>query len=560
MFEFLFGKSNEATIKPVVLLVLDGFGEAPSSPGNAIKSAKMPAFDYLYATYPHGKLIAAGESVGLPANEAGSSEVGHLTIGAGRVVYQSLPRIDRAIKDGTFFSNDAFLAALSHARKNNSVLHLAGLLSSGSVHSSARHLYALLDLAARNDFKNLAVHVFIDGRDAPPKEAIDQVTELSTKLSQTGVGRIATVSGRYYAMDRDARWERTQKCYEAMAAGVGPTSVSAIEAVKAGYAAGLTDEFLLPTVIVPQGESPITVNNNDALIFYNFRVDRPRQITMAFTMHNFESLKSFDFAIYESHGKIVNQKWGGVTFKRSKLIDNLFCVTMTRYQDNIPVSAVAFEPLVVDKPLAALVASQNMKQVHLAESEKERMVTFYFDGAREEKQMGEVVDIVPSPKVATYDLKPEMSVYGILERFKKYLKEDKYQFFVINFANPDMVAHSGSFPATVTALAHVDKVVGEVVRELEAIGGTLIITADHGNAEEMVSLPTETFFFTTEGGKINTQHSTNPVPVIIADPRFKGRNLELPQGSLSDIATTILGMMHIAKPDQMTGRDLLAGL
>lgn len=560
-------KSSNKKIKPTVLLVLDGWGIAPKSSGNAISEAKKPNYDKYLSLYPHGELIAAGESVGLPANEAGNSEVGHLTIGAGRVIYQSLPRINMAIEDETFYDNKAFLAAAKHTQNKNSRLHLMGLVSSGNVHSSNEHLFALLEFCKRRKIRGVSLHLFTDGRDAPPNDGIKIIGEIEDKLEDTGVGRISTISGRYYGLDRDGRWERTERAYNAMVLGKGDKANDAVSAIKASYLRGKTDEFIEPTVIVPDSVSsrlgPVsaldsgTIKDNDAVIFFNFRIDRPRQLTMAFVMPAFEQLKEVEFGYVPHEGKSKKEETQSPTFNRIKSPKGLFFVTMTEYQKNLPVSAIAFPPEDVPDSLPEVLSKNNFKQMHLAESEKERMVTFYFDGLREKSYEGEDSEIVPSPNVATYDKKPEMSVFKIVKKFKKLIKKDRYNFFMLNFANPDMVAHSGNLEATVAAIEAVDKAIGEIVEATLSKGGTFLITADHGNAEELLTYPTKSFFMTSSTGSINTEHSNNPVPILIINKNFQGRTQVLLSGDLGDVAPTILYLMGLEVSKEMTGKNLL---
>lgn len=566
MFSLL-KSSKQPKIKPVVLLILDGWGLAPASEGNAISQAKTPNFDRYYSQYPHGELIASGESVGLPANEAGNSEVGHLTIGAGRAIHQSLPRINMAIKDGSFFENRAFMAALDHVRKHQSKLHILGLVSSGAVHSSTEHLYALLDFCRRDKLVGVNLHLFTDGRDAPPQDGLKVINEVEEKLEDIKVGRIATISGRYYAMDRDARWERTKKAYDAIVLGGGLQASSAQEAVKSAYARGQTDEFIKPTVIIEDNISSRlgpssarlarTVDDGDGVIFFNFRIDRPRQLTMAFVFSDFEHLKSFEFGYLPHEWRKGGQEKAGTTFIRDKWPKGLFFATMTEYQKRLPVSAIAFPPGKVKDTLAEVLSARGLRQGHLAESEKERMVTFYFDGMREEKFQGEDVEIISSPAVSTYDKKPEMSVFKVVKRFEKLLKRGKYHFFVLNFANPDMVAHSGSLPATIKAVEATDKAIGKLVEAVKAEGGTVVLTSDHGNAEELLSFPSTSFFVTSSVGSINTEHSNNLVPIFIVGNALEGKAITLPKGDLTDVAPTILSIMGLPRPEAMTGRDLL---
>jgi len=545
-------------IKPVVLLVLDGYGIAPASQGNAITQAKKPNIDSFASSYFRGELIASGESVGLPANEVGNTEVGHLSLGAGRTIFQDLVRINKSIKDESFYDNRALLQALDHVKKNNSKFHVIGLVGSGNVHSSVDHFWAIMEFCKKQNLTNVYLHLITDGRDSPPNEGIEVVQKIEERLKTMKIGTIATVGGRYFAMDRDKRWERIQKEYEALVLGKGTSVSSAVEALKRSYAAKKSDEFVEPAVIkTPEGKPVATIDDNDAVIFFNFRIDRPRELTMAFVLGNFESLTSFNFGDDpEQGGRREGQIEFGTTFKREKRPKNLFFVTMTEYIKNLPVSAIAFPKEIVPDGLGEVLARNGLKQMRLAESEKERFITYYFDGMKEERFNGEDVQIVPSPKVATYDKKPEMSVFGVVEEFKKALSRGVYHFFVINFANPDMVAHTGDIGATVKAIEFVDRAVSEVVRDTLVAGGTILITADHGNAEELLTFPTTTFFVTTSKGTVNTDHSNNPVPLYIIGDRFKGPR-ELPKGTLNDVAPTILGMMGVEKPAVMTGKNLL---
>lgn len=568
---FNFSKKNEVPvsgIKPVVLVILDGWGLAPHSAGNAITQANTPNMNKYWAMYPHGELLASGESVGLPANEVGNTEVGHLNLGAGRVVLQDLKRISKAVEDGSFFYNKALRDMAAHVKEHNSKLHIVGLVGSGHVHSSVDHLFATLDFAKKEGFQNVFLHLFTDGRDSPPKEGADIVAKVEEKLKNVGVGQVATIGGRYFGMDRDKRWERTQKAYVAMVQGAGNSAQGAVEAIEQGYNAGQTDEFIVPTVIIKDGRPVATVDDNDALIFYNFRVDRPRQLTMAFVLPNFESLREFEFG-YDPHTRRAEGKVKfEAPFTREKVLKNLFFVTMTEYQKSLPVSAVAFPPEVIEKPLAVLLSEQGRKQLHMSESEKERFVTYYFDGQREKQLPGEEVLIVPSPKVPTYDKKPEMSVGKLTDEFKKVISRGVYHFILVNIANPDMVAHSGNLKATIAAIEHADRAVGEMVGEVLRVGGTVVLTADHGNAEELLTFPTTSYFVTTAKGEVNTDHSNSPVPVIVARADLEGfrpRGVSDPEGKshtftrgiLGDVAPTILAFLGLAPPAEMTGKNLL---
>lgn len=551
-------------IKPVVLLVLDGFGIAPPSPGNAVTQAKTPNYKYFLANFPHGQLIASGESVGLPANEEGNSEVGHLTMGVGRVVLQSLMRIKAAIEDKSFFENDSFTKALAHAATHNSKLHIMGLVGTGEVHSAIAHFYTLLELCQKKQVKEVCLHLFTDGRDAPPQEGKEIIPQIVNAIKNTPNIKIATIAGRYYAMDRDRRWERTQLAYEAIVEGKGPQFSSPLEAVEATYAEGKSDEFILPSVMVKDGKPVGTVADNDAIIFFNFRIDRPRQLTMAFTMPDFEDLKHFELELEDSHheGRPAKKKEvvAGPTFKRTVWPKNLFFVTMTEYQKNIPVSAIAFPPFQIEDSLSRVLSDHSKKHLHLTESEKERMVTYYFDGMKEERTPGEDVLIVPSPKVATYDKKPDMSTKKIVKEFITALNKSNYHFFVMNFACPDMVGHTGNLKAAIRAVEAADQGLGQIAYATLAAGGTFLMSADHGNVEELMSYPTGSFYFTTAGGEKDTSHSNNPVPILIVSPELKGKPKQLMQGTLSDIAPTILGIMDLPVPAGMTGRNLLEGI
>jgi 2,3-bisphosphoglycerate-independent phosphoglycerate mutase len=539
-------------MKPVVLVILDGWGLASAGPGNAVILSETPTMNKLWANYPHTQLLASGTAVGLPKYEAGNSETGHLNLGAGRVVYQDLPRISFSIADGSFFQNKAFLAAFAHVRQNNSKLHLMGLVGAGGVHSNLEHLFALLVLAKKENFSRVFLHIFTDGRDSPPTSAQTFITQIEMEIKKMSLGKIATVMGRYYALDRDFRWERTKMAYEALVLGKGEIVASAAEAVTHSYQEGKTDEFISPAIIVDQtGKSIGLIEDNDAVIFFNFRIDRPRQLTRAFVVAGFESYlpKRASFDPYaERYGKKQYEAVPEIaTFKRGKILKNLFFVTMTEYEKGLPVSAVAFPPSIVNLPLARILAENNLTQLHLAETEKERFVTYYFDGERENPFPGEKWNEVPSPGVPTYDQKPEMSADKIYETFTRALKMNYYDFILINFANPDMVGHTGIIPAGIKACQTVDFYLGKMVEAVLAMGGLMIVTADHGNVEEMINLKT---------GKVDTEHSTNPVPFILVRQDFSlARVLSL--GSLSDVAPTILEQMGINKPAEMTGRSLI---
>ncbi len=537
MFNF-FKKQNK--IKPTVLVILDGFGVAPPSMGNAISLAKTPNYKNLLATYPNGQLIASGESVGLPANEVGNTEVGHLTLGAGRTILQDLKKINFSIEKGTFFDNKALVAAANHAKANNSAFHIMGLASTGNVHSALAHLIALIQFCKKEGLKKVYLHLFTDGRDAAPKEGIEIIERVETQLSLAKVGQIASVTGRYYAMDRDRRWDRTSKTYAALVQGHAIQTMSASDAVNSAYARGQTDEFIEPTMVADKNGPVGLISDNDAVVFFNYRIDRPRQLASAFVAPDFE----------KDSGK-------GATFNRQKILQNLFFVTMTDYEKGLPVSGIAFAPDVVDTPINLVISKAGLRQIHMAESEKERFVNYYFDGIREEPSEGEESKIVASPRVATYDKKPDMSLPALVSEFKRQISKDIYHFAVINFANADMVAHSGNLDATVKAITYIDRYLNDLVQFILSRDGTVVITADHGNAEELVTFPTSSFYITTSKGTVNTDHSNNPVPVIIINNRFKGKPISLGMGRLADIAPTILNLMGLKVPEVMTGRNLL---
>jgi 2,3-bisphosphoglycerate-independent phosphoglycerate mutase len=556
MFNLPFFKSSN-NIKPIVLVVLDGFGIAPPSQGNAITLAKTPNYSKMLSSYPHGELIASGESVGLPANEVGNTEVGHLTLGAGRTILQDLKRINYAIESGTFFDNKAFVAAANHAKTNNSAFHIMGLVSTGNVHSSFNHFLALMQFCKKEGLQRVYLHIFTDGRDAPPKQGIEMIGKVEDQIKLLKIGQIASVAGRYYAMDRDRRWDRTAKVYKALVLGQAIQVQSGEDAVNSAYARGQTDEFIEPTLVAgPNGPIGL-IKDNDAVVLFNYRIDRPKQLTMSFVLSNFENLGKFDFGENVQTGKSEKTAKVGKTFNREKTLQNLFFVTMTEYGKGLPVSGIAFGPEVVAMPISLVLEEAGLKQIHMAESEKERFVTYYFDGLREEKSPGEEFRIVPSPKVSTYDKKPGMSLSKLVGEFKNQIRRDIFHFCVINFANPDMVAHTGNLEASIRAIEYVDRYLEELVETVLSKDGTVLITADHGNAEELVTFPAGSFFITTSKGTISTDHSNNPVPLIIVNKKYAGNPIQLLKGTLADVSPTILGLLGIQKPNVMTGRNLL---
>lgn len=533
--------------KPVVLVILDGWGIAPPGPGNAVTLAKTPNFDKLWAAFPHTQLTASGEAVGLPRGEDGNSETGHLNLGAGQIVFQDLPRINMSIADGSFYQIPSLKRVAEHIRKNSSSLHLLGLLGSGGVHSSLEHLFALLHFAKKEGISSVFLHLFTDGRDSPPTSALIYINKIQAEMEKIEIGKIATLCGRYFAMDRDHHWERTQKAYDLIVQGKGQQITSLKEAIKKSYENNQTDEFLEPLVVDKNG----LIKDNDGVIFFNFRIDRPRQLTKALVIPNFETLKirktAFD-PYAEKYGLHQYQTPDGTTtFKRGKVLHNLLFVTMTEYEKGLPVEIV-FPPEIVKLPLARIISEKELHQLHLAETEKERFVTYYFDGQREKPFPGEDRVEIASPKVPTYDQKPEMSAYAVTEELTKKIKANLYDFIIVNYANPDMVGHTGVLKAGIKACEVVDECLGRVVSTVVNVGGVCLVTADHGNVEEMIDPVT---------GEVDTEHSSNPVPFMVIDKRFNRGSHVLSQGILADVAPTILSLMGMEKPDLMNGRNLL---
>ena len=509
--------------KPVVLMVLDGYGLSDKTQGNAIALANTPVMDKLMKECPFVQGAASGLAVGLPDGQMGNSEVGHMNIGAGRIIYQDLTRITKAINDGDFFKNEVLLQAMDNCKKNDSALHLWGLLSDGGVHSHIEHLYGLLEMAKKNGLQKVYVHAFLDGRDTPPASGKSYIEQLQNKMDEIGVGKIASLSGRYYAMDRDNNWDRVEKAYDALTAGEGVQAENAVKAMEDSYAKDVTDEFVLPTVITENGAPVATVKANDSVIFFNFRPDRAREMTRAF----------------------CDDKFTG--FERKTGFLPLTFVCFKDYDETIPNKLVAFQKEDIKNTFGEYIAKCGKKQLRLAETEKYAHVTFFFNGGVEEPNVDEARLLVNSPKdVATYDLKPEMSAPEVGMDLVEAIKSDKYDVIVINFANPDMVGHTGVIPAAVKAVERVDSLVGDAVNAVKEVGGVLFICADHGNAEKMIDYET---------GKPHTAHTTNPVPFILvnADPSMKLRE----GGCLADIAPTLLELMGLEQPAEMTGKSLI---
>ena len=506
--------------KVTMLMILDGFGDNPNKDGNAIKLAKTPNINKLMKKYPSTDIYTSGLHVGLPEGQMGNSEVGHTNIGAGRIVYQELTRITKSIEEGDFFQNPEFISAIENCKKNHSKLHILGLVSDGGVHSHNRHLYGLLEMAKRRDFEDVYVHCFLDGRDTPPASGESYIAQLEDKMKEKGIGKIATISGRFYAMDRDKRWQRIQKCYDAMVKGEGIKAGSAIKAIEDSYQKEVFDEFVEPTVIC-NGENPVAkIEENDSVIFFNFRPDRAREITRAIVDKDFKEFETKPM--------------------------NVYYVCFTNYDETMPNVHIAFKKEMLKNTFGETVSKHGLTQLRIAETEKYAHVTFFFNGGEEKQYEGEDRILVPSPKVETYDMKPEMSAYEVTDKVIDALEQDKYDVVILNFANTDMVGHTGSLEAAIKAVETVDECVGKIVKVIESKKGNLIITADHGNAEQMIDYKT---------GEPHTAHTTNPVPIILITDN---KELKLKEnGKLADLAPTMLDLMGIEKPEEMTGESLI---
>ncbi|MDQ3239673.1 MAG: 2,3-bisphosphoglycerate-independent phosphoglycerate mutase [bacterium] len=527
---------------PVVLLIFDGFGIAPPSRSNAVSQSDMQNYTNLSARFPHGQLQASGEAVGLTSGEVGSTEVGHLNLGAGRVVYQDLPRINMSIAEGSFIKLPAFLNTIKHIKDTNGNLHLMGLVSTGNVHASIEHLYALLWVARNENIPSdrIKVHAFLDGRDTSPTSGSMFITQLEEKMNRLGTGKIASISGRYYAMDRDNRWERVEKAYNAIVHAQGESFTNARSAIESFYQKGITDEFIVPSIITNPDGSPIgKVQNGDSVIFFNYRTDRTRELTKAFIIDDFDKMPLPNAANTQS-GQFIK------TFPRGVKLENVNFATMTDYEKNMPVSGVAFPQEIVRMPLARILSDNYKRHLHIAESEKERFATFFFNGMREEKLVGEERIFIPSPNVPTYDLKPEMSSFEITDALLSKLSAQAFDFAVVNFAASDMVGHTGNLEAAIKACSALDVCLGKIAKAVMSTGGALLLTADHGNVEKMLD---------SNGGP-DTEHSNNPVPLLICASNLKPGHLDY--GILADVAPTILALMGISPPDEMTGRNLIA--
>ena len=505
--------------KTTMLMILDGFGVNENSEGNAVKLAKIPNINEIMKQYPNTIIHTSGLDVGLPEGQMGNSEVGHTNIGAGRIVYQELTRITKSIEDGDFFSNQELVSAIENCKKNNSKLHVLGLLSDGGVHSHMRHLFAILELAKRKDFEDVYVHCFLDGRDTPPASADGYIAELEEKMKEKGVGKIATISGRFYAMDRDKRWERVKEAYDALVNGEGHRFASATAAIENSYQKEIFDEFVKPSVICKNDEPVATIGENDSVIFFNFRPDRAREITRTIVDPDFDGFERKYFKTY--------------------------FVTFTNYDETLlPYVHIAFKKEEIKNTLGEYISKLGLTQLRIAETEKYAHVTFFFNGVEENQYEGEDRILIPSPKVETYDMKPEMSAGEVTDKVVDAINSKKYDVIILNYANPDMVGHTGSLEATIKALEFLDGCVKRVVDAIENNDGTLLITADHGNAEQMIDYKT---------GELHTAHTTNPVPLVLI-----GReDVKLKEGRLADLAPTMLDLMNLAKPAEMTGESLI---
>ena len=501
-----------------MLMILDGFGIRESEVGNAVKLANTPNIDKLMKICPTSIIHTSGLQVGLPEGQMGNSEVGHTNIGAGRIVYQELTRITKSIEDGDFFSIPEFVSAIENCKKHGSKLHILGLLSDGGVHSHIRHLYGLLELAKRKDFEDVYVHCFMDGRDTPPASGESYIVKLEEKMREKGVGKIATISGRFYSMDRDKRWQRVQKAYDALVNGEGNKATSAVSAIESSYQKEVFDEFVEPTVIY-SGDKPVAkIEKNDSVIFFNFRPDRARELTRTLVDPEFHEFETKDL--------------------------DLYYVTFTQYDATLPNVNIAFKPEKLVNTFGEYISKNGLTQLRIAETEKYAHVTFFFNGGEEKQYPGEDRILVPSPKVETYDMQPEMSAEEVTAKVVEAIKSGKYNSIILNYANPDMVGHTGSLEAAIKAIEKIDRCVQRVVDAVKEQNGVLLITADHGNAEQMIDEAT---------GEPHTAHTTNPVPLILVGKD----NVRLKEGRLADLAPTMLEIMGLEKPQEMTGESLI---
>ncbi len=504
--------------KVTMLMILDGFGINENTEANAIALANTPNLDRIFKQNPSTTIKTSGLDVGLPDGQMGNSEVGHTNIGAGRIVYQELTRITKSIEDGDFFSIPELMGTIENCKKHHSKLHIMGLLSDGGVHSHVRHLYALLELAKRSDFEDVYVHCFMDGRDTPPASGESYITELESKMAEKGVGQIASITGRFYAMDRDKRWERVQKAYDALVNGIGEKSASATKAIEDSYQKEIFDEFVVPTLICNTENEPIaTISANDSVIFFNFRPDRAREITRS----------------------LVDDEFTG--FERTKF--PLYYACFTNYDETIKNVQIVFKKDEIKNTFGEIVSNRGLTQLRIAETEKYAHVTFFFNGGEEKQYAGEDRILVPSPKVETYDMQPEMSAIEVTDKVVEAIESRKYDTIILNYANPDMVGHTGILEAAIKAIETIDGCVQRVVEAIEKTEGVMLITADHGNSEQMIDYAT---------GEPHTAHTTNVVPLVLV-----GKQAKLKEGRLADLAPTMLKLMNIEKPAEMTGESLI---
>jgi 2,3-bisphosphoglycerate-independent phosphoglycerate mutase len=505
-------------LKPLILIVLDGWGISDNFDANAQEKASIPFYKNLLNEYPHTALECSGEAVGLPAGTMGNSEVGHLNLGAGRIVYQDYARINNAIQDGSFSNNQALADSMDSAIEKGTAVHFLGLLSDAGVHSHINHLYSLINLALDKGVKNVFVHAFMDGRDTPPTSGIHYIKELEEFIREKPAAKIASVTGRYWAMDRDKRWERVEQAYKALVSGEGRKFRSAVEAVEASYAADETDEFVKPSVICNDSVPIGTFLEGDSAVFFNFRADRARELTSALATQTFDGFVRKETPVFGSY------------------------VTMTKYEENFSFPA-AFPPFTLTNILGELLSKNNLRQLRIAETEKYAHVTYFFNGGEEDPYQGEDRCLIPSPRdVATYDLKPEMSAFAVTDEVLKRIDEPSYDFILLNFANPDMVGHTGIMEAAVKACETIDKCLEKIVTKVQSVGGMVVITSDHGNCDEMI-----------DGDDPHTAHSTNPVPFLLLKKDIRLRN----KGILADVAPTVLELAGIEKPEEMTGESLI---
>jgi 2,3-bisphosphoglycerate-independent phosphoglycerate mutase len=529
-------------MKKIILVVLDGFGIDENVNTNPIFIADPKNINSLLKEYPNTKLSASGVDVGLTKGDVGNSEVGHINLGAGKIVLQDFPRINNSISDRSFFKNPALIKTAGHIKNSKGNLHLIGLVGNGIVHSSNKHLYALLNFCKENSIKNVFLHLITDGRDSPPKSSMQTVKEIENKITELQIGKIATIMGRYYAMDRDYKWDRTEKAYLCLTEGQGNKAKSVLQAVESSYNQNITDEFIIPTNIVSDSTTVSLINNNDSIVFFNFRIDRVRQLTKAFVLDDFEGQANEKLSFKNENIRIP--------FKRNKKLNNLCFTTMTEYEKELSTN-VMFYPIRLETTLGKIISDNKLSQLRITESEKERFVTFYFNGQNEDPYSNETRIIIPSPSIDTYDKKPEMSAYELTERLFGELDKTEYDFVLLNFANADMVGHTGNMNACIKAIKTLDECIKKIVDYSFNKKYCLLITADHGNIEKCQN---------PETNDPSTEHTSSLVPFILVDKECQTKKTQLNNGILADVAPTILHIMGINKPEEMTGKSLLTKL